>query len=147
MIINVILKGLDYLVWIDEDNISGDVLTSMASAVENAFVVLFAVNDQYFQSRYCRLGENYFDIFIRRKSSFLEAEYSVEQNKESIPMLMQTGYKPGGWLGLINGAKLYIDFSQFPFDQAFNLLIREIEVVRMKLGAEKNTRLTSKSSF
>lgn len=49
-------QNLNYLVWIDQDNISGDILTSMASAVENSFVVLMAINDQYSQSRYCRLG-------------------------------------------------------------------------------------------
>ena len=56
---------MNYHVWIDQDNISGDVLTSMASAVENAFVVLMAVNEQYYQSRYCRLGQqNHFPISL-----------------------------------------------------------------------------------
>ena len=44
------------MVWIDQDNISGDIFTSMASGVENSFVVLMAMNDEYYQSRYCRLG-------------------------------------------------------------------------------------------
>ncbi|CAF2403701.1 unnamed protein product [Rotaria sp. Silwood2] len=114
------LKNLNYLVWIDQDNISGDILTSMASAVENAYVVLMAINDKYYKSRYCRL----------------EAEYSVERNKASIPMLMQAGYKAIGWLGIINGSKFQIDFSQLPFDEAFNLLRREIEAVRLSLGAD-----------
>lgn len=70
----------------------------------------------------------------------IEAEYSVEQNKASIPMIMQTGYKPSGWLGIINGSKLYIDFSQLPFEEAFNLLIREIEAVRISLGVDMNDR-------
>ncbi|CAF1240690.1 unnamed protein product [Rotaria sordida] len=119
-----LLKNHNYIVWIDQDNISGDILTSMALAVENSFVVLMAVNEPYYQSRYCRL----------------EAEYSVEQNKASIPMLMQAGYKPLGWLGIINGAKLHIDFSTLPFDEAFNLLVREIEAVRISLGADENVR-------
>ncbi|CAF1095673.1 unnamed protein product [Adineta steineri] len=96
----------------------------MASAVENSFVVLMAINEQYYESRYCRL----------------EAEYSVERNKSSITMLMQAGYKAQGWLGIINGAKLHIDFSQLPFDEAFNLLVREIEAVRSSLGANENDR-------
>ena len=50
---------------------------------------------------------------------------------------MQSGYKPSGWLGIINGAKLHIDFSQLSFDEAFNLLVREIEAVRISLGAER----------
>ena len=56
---------------------------------------------------------------------------------------MQANYNPAGWLGLIKGAKLYVDFVQFPFDQAFNLLIREIESIRSDLGAEKNSRPSS----
>lgn len=60
----------------------------------------------------------------------------MEQNKISIPMLMQTGYRPQGWLGIINGAKLHIDFSQLPFDQACQLLVREIEAVRTSLEVD-----------
>ncbi|CAF3927772.1 unnamed protein product, partial [Rotaria sp. Silwood2] len=114
----------NYTVWFDQNNMSGNVLTSIASAVENSFVVLMAINESYYQSRYCRL----------------EAEYSVERNKVSVPMLMQTGYKPLGWLGIINGSKLHIDFSLLPFDEAFNLLLREIEAVRISLGADPNVR-------
>jgi hypothetical protein len=51
---------------------------------------------------------------------------------------MQSGYRPLGWLGIINGAKLHIDFSQLPFDEAFNLLVREIEAVRISLGIDEN---------
>jgi hypothetical protein len=47
---------LNYDVWIDQDKISGDVFHCMADAVENAYVVLMAINEDYFQSRYCRLG-------------------------------------------------------------------------------------------
>ncbi|UJR28737.1 hypothetical protein I4U23_009965 [Adineta vaga] len=125
------LKNRNYIVWIDQDNISGDVLTSMATAVENCFVVLMAINEEYYNSRYCRL----------------EAEYSVERNKVSIPMLMQAGYRPQGWLGIINGAKLHIDFSQIQFDEAFNLLVREIEAVRTSLGADENISMNSNNSI
>jgi hypothetical protein len=53
---------------------------------------------------------------------------------------MQSGYKPLGWLGIINGSKLHIDFCQLPFEEAFNLLVREIEAVRISLGADINDR-------
>ncbi len=52
------IQNRNYRVWIDQDDISGDVFTSMASAIENSFVVLMAVNEQYYNSRYCRLGKN-----------------------------------------------------------------------------------------
>lgn len=70
---------------------------------------------------------------------FIEAEYSVECNKISIPMMMQAGYKPSGWLGIINGSKLQIDFSTLSFDEALSLLIREIDAVRISLGADGNS--------
>ena len=54
-------------------------------------------------------------------------------------MLMQPGYRSQGWLGIINGAKLHIDFSQLPFDEAFHLLVREIEAIRVSLGADQNS--------
>ena len=68
----------------------------------------------------------------------------MEVNKLLIPMLMQPGYKAVGWLGIIKGTTLQIDFSQLPFDQAFNLLVREIETIRTNLGADKNERTNSK---
>ena len=59
-------------------------------------------------------------------------------------MLMQRGYKAAGWLGIINGSKLFIDFSKLQFDEAFNLLLREIEAVRISLGGEDMTRTSGK---
>jgi hypothetical protein len=61
-------------------------------------------------------------------------------------MLMQAGYKATGWLGLINGSKFQIDFSQLEFDEAFNLLLREIEAIRLSLGADDFCR-TSTSKY
>lgn len=118
----------------------------MASAVENSFVVLMAINEQYHQSRYCRLG-NLIRPFTIGYLIRLEAEYSVEQNKPSIPMMMQTGYRPSGWLGIINGSKLHIDFSQLPFEEAFNLLLREIEAIRTSSGIGLNDRTGRENVF
>ena len=96
--------------WIDECHISGDILQSLAVAIEDASVILVAIDEKYYQSHYCR-GE---------------AEYSYELKKHMIPMLMQTDYKPRGWLGFIKGTKLHIDFDKLEFDQAMELLVREI---------------------
>jgi len=57
------LKCRNYIVWIDQENISGDILRSMAEAVENSFVVLMAINEEYFQSQYCRLGRTIYIFF------------------------------------------------------------------------------------
>ena len=50
------LKEAKFFVWIDRDAMSGNVLASMAAAVENAFVVVMALNEGFAKSRYCRLG-------------------------------------------------------------------------------------------
>jgi hypothetical protein len=62
-------------------------------------------------------------------------------------MLMQTGYKPLGWLGIINGSKLHIDFSQLPFEEAFTLLVREIEAVRISLGVDDNDQTGNSTNY
>ena len=42
-------------------------------------------------------------------------------------ILLQRHYKPDGWLGLMCGAKLYINFDgKFEFKDAFDMLKREI---------------------
>ncbi|CAF1216855.1 unnamed protein product [Adineta steineri] len=51
-----------------------------------------------------------------------------------------------GWLGIINGSKLHIDFSKYAFDEAFNALVREIESVRSSLGADRPDRTSVSTS-
>ncbi|CAF0786604.1 unnamed protein product [Adineta steineri] len=92
------LKSLHYNVWLDVDNINGGVLESMAQAVENSSIVLICMNEQYKQSYYCRL----------------EAEYATELRKPCIPCLMQPRFRPYGWLGIIKGAKIHVDFATSP---------------------------------
>jgi len=40
-----------------------------------------------------------------------ECEYARQQGKLMIPIVAQEGYKPDGWLGLVLGSKLWIDFT------------------------------------
>ncbi|CAF0853266.1 unnamed protein product [Adineta steineri] len=108
------LKALNYSVWLDVDNINGGVLEAMADAVEHSSIVLICMNEQYKQSYYCRL----------------EAEYATELRKPCIPCLMQPRFRPYGWLGIIKGAKIHVDFATLPFEEAFALLIREVETIK-----------------
>ena len=39
-----------------------------------------------------------------------EAEYAFQSRKKIIPLIMQPGYRPDGWLGLVLGSKFYYDF-------------------------------------
>ncbi|CAF3145132.1 unnamed protein product [Rotaria sp. Silwood2] len=108
------LKALHYSVWLDVDNINGGVLESMAEAVEKSSIILICMNEQYKQSYYCRL----------------EAEYATELRKPCIPCLMQPRFRPYGWLGIIKGAKIHVDFATLPFEEAFSTLIREVETIK-----------------
>ena len=63
-------------------------------------------------------------------SSFLfaEAEYTFQLRKPIIPLMMQRQYKPDGWLGMMLGAKLYINFDgKHDFDTAYQMLLREMK--------------------
>ncbi|XP_064596403.1 uncharacterized protein LOC135463013 [Liolophura sinensis] len=105
------LKKEGYNIWIDVEQMGGSTLQAMAEATENATVVLICMSEKYKQSPNCRT----------------EAEYTFQLRKDYIPIMMQKRYRPDGWLGLILGAKLYIDFSgKYPFEKSVNGLLKEL---------------------
>lgn len=75
------LEKLGYKIWIDVESIHGSSLEAMANAIENSVCVLMCMTEKYKQSANCRL----------------EAEYSFQQSKPIIPLIMQKDYKPDGW--------------------------------------------------
>ena len=40
----------------------------------------------------------------------IEGEYAMQLRKPMIPLMMESDYKPNGWLGLIVGEKLWSGF-------------------------------------
>lgn len=81
------LEKAGFRVWIDIESIYGSSLSAMAYAIETSFCVLMCVTEKYKESNFCRL----------------EAEYLIQQKKPYIPLFLQPGYKPNGWLGLVIG--------------------------------------------
>ncbi len=64
-----------------------------------------------------------------------EAEYAFSKRKEIVPLLMEPGYRPDGWLGMILGAKLFFDFSgKYTFASRFDGLKKEVE---LRLGGSE----------
>ena len=50
------------------------------------------------------------------------------KHKEFIPLKMQRGYQPDGWLGALLGTKLYTEFSHhYPFEAQIGKLIDQIQ--------------------
>ena len=59
--------------------------------------------------------------------TYLEAEYTYQLHKDVIPLMMDSKYRPDGWLGFIVGSKFWIDFSEkHKLDSSLDTLIREL---------------------
>lgn len=84
------LESVGFRIWIDVESIFGSSLESMANAIETSFCVLMCVTEKYKESNFCRL----------------EAEYLVQTKKPFIPLFLQPGYRPTGWLGLVIGNQI-----------------------------------------
>jgi hypothetical protein len=92
------LEKNGFKIWIDINDIHGSSLDSMAKAIEDSFCVLMCVTEKYRQSVNCQA----------------EAQYAFRINKPIIPLIMQQGYeKVSGWLGIIMGDRIFVNFSNF----------------------------------
>jgi len=61
---------------------------------------------------------------------FTEAEYAFNKRKVIIPLLLETGYRPDGWLGLLVLTNLYFDFSvPEKFENSWRGLYAKLNVV------------------
>ncbi|KAK3575912.1 hypothetical protein CHS0354_002553 [Potamilus streckersoni] len=111
MKIRDILKEHGYAVWMDIDNMTGSTVVAMAEAVEEAHIFLMCMSRKYKISPNCQS----------------EADYAYQLKKKIVPLKMENGYKPDGWLGFLAGTRLFFDFSEkYPFDEKIKELLREI---------------------
>jgi hypothetical protein len=107
------LEDCGFKIWIDVNEIYGSSLEAMAKAVEDSFCVLMCVTEKYRQSVNCQS----------------EAQYAFKLNKKIIPIIMQQGYESvQGWLGIIMGDKIYINFTKYDFDECMKRLKNEINL-------------------
>ena len=60
---------------------------------------------------------------------FPEAEYAYQRRKRMIPLMMERSYSPDGWLGIILGSKLWMDFRNEP-TVGIHQLIKEMSKVK-----------------
>ncbi len=88
----------------------------MADAVEGCAVMCYAVSSSYKESTNCRL----------------EAQYAFQQKKDMVPLMVQEGYQPNGWLGMMLGVRLWYGFygsvltSEGAFEGKMQELCREL---------------------
>ncbi|CAF1162273.1 unnamed protein product [Adineta ricciae] len=108
------LRNSGYRTWIDVDDMHGSTLECMAHAVEQSSVMIICMTEKYKQSPNCQS----------------EAEYAHRLKKPFVPILLQAKYKPNGWLGMLLGTRLYVDFTKSDFDSNYQKLVKEIEATR-----------------
>ncbi|CAF0835456.1 unnamed protein product [Adineta ricciae] len=97
-------------VWIDFDQMHGNVMDAMAQAIERSNMIIICMSEQYRRSNYCRA----------------EAHYAFQRELKIVPILLQEHYQPDGWLLFLIGQLLYVDFVKHDFARAIELLLDEI---------------------
>ncbi|CAF1142825.1 unnamed protein product [Rotaria sordida] len=100
-----------YRVWIDFDQVHGNVMDAMAQAIEQSSTVLICMSEKYRRSNYCRA----------------EANYAFQRRIKIVPVLLQKYYKPDGWLLFLVGQLIYVDFTKYEFSKAMEMLIKELK--------------------
>jgi len=103
------LKSLGHKIWLDIEQMQGSTLEAMATAVEQAFMVLICVSQKYKDSPNCRM----------------EGEYASNLHKRVI-FLKVEDYQPDGWLGIMLGAKLWYNFYR---DEKFEESLASVAAV------------------
>eukprot|EP00112_Aurelia_sp_Birch-Aquarium-sp1_P010573 Seg2253.5 transcript_id=Seg2253.5/GoldUCD/mRNA.D3Y31 product="hypothetical protein" protein_id=Seg2253.5/GoldUCD/D3Y31 len=104
------LKEKGYKVWLAKSN-SQSYPEHFMEAIENAAVVLVGISRKYKQT----------------PSIFAEADYAFQLCKPMIPITLERNYKPDGWLGMLAGSKVWLDFTEKSrFEGHLQLLLRQI---------------------
>jgi hypothetical protein len=105
------LSKSGYRVWIDFDQMRGNVMDAMAQAIEQSHTVIICMSEDYRKSNYCRA----------------EAHYAFQRQRKIVPVLLQKHYKPDGWLLFLIGQLLYVDFIKYEFSRAMGMLFKELK--------------------
>ncbi|CAF3388118.1 unnamed protein product [Rotaria sp. Silwood1] len=105
------LIKIGYRVWIDFDQMHGNIMDAMAQAIEQSNIILICMSEQYRRSNYCRA----------------EANYAFQRRIKIVPILLQQHYKPDGWLLFLVSQLIYVNFTKYEFSQAMKMLIKELK--------------------
>ena len=110
----LVKKG--FHVWIDFDQMHGNVMDAMAQAIEQSQMIIICMSEDYRRSNFCRA----------------EAHYAFQRQLKLVPVLLQKHYKPDGWLLFLIGQLLYVDFIKHEFPKAMEMLLKELHTSEEK---------------
>ena len=92
--IHAALVQRGYRMWIDVEQMKGSTVDAMSRAVEDSAVVLIGVSRAYKESTNCRL----------------EAQYAMQREVDTVPLMLVGGYQADGWLGMLIGTRMWYGF-------------------------------------
>ncbi len=122
------LTKASYHVWIDFDQMHGNVMDAMAQAIEQSHTIIICMSEDYRKSNYCRA----------------EAHYAFQCQRKIVPVLLQKHYKPDEWLLFLIGQLIYVDFTKYEFGRAIEMLTKELKTEDVyKTNVVSITRLIS----
>ena len=105
------LEEQGYKVWMDIEQMSGNIYEKMSEAVETSDLIIVCMSGKYEVSENCNR----------------ELQYAQDLRKKIIPVKIEREYKPRGPLRLIVSGALYVDFSDpVQFDEKMKELQFEI---------------------
>ncbi|XP_076809375.1 NACHT, LRR and PYD domains-containing protein 1a allele 3-like isoform X3 [Clavelina lepadiformis] len=105
------LSAAGYKVWIDKNEMKGNIYDKMYEAVDDAYLVLMFLSENYKLSENCKR----------------EGKLAADKRKRIIPIITQDNYKMDGWTALLVSGKFYYDFSKESFEDNFDKLTQEID--------------------
>jgi hypothetical protein len=117
------LGELRFTVWFDQEHMQGSTTDAMAAAVENSEVFLYCMSAKYQESANCHA----------------EANYAHQRKKPMLPLMLEEGYAPSGWLGFLLGTKLWYGFigDTMKTEVAFAAKMNELVTMVDKLVTSK----------
>ena len=111
------LEASGYDIWMDLDDMRGNIYQKMAEGVEGAQLIIMCMSSKYQTSVNCNK----------------EFQYAQDRRKRIIPVMMEKNYKPSGALGLIVAGAKYVDFSDL--SQFSNKMEELMDEISACLGA------------
>ncbi|CAM4916490.1 unnamed protein product [Rotaria socialis] len=114
-----------FRVWLGIDCLRGSTMVGIANAIENSEHVVICMSNMYKQSVYCQS----------------EAHYAFECRCRLIPIIVESNYKPDGWLGIIVSGKIYVNFAKDEFSKAYEKLKNEISEQRYQNEIQSSIKL------
>ena len=108
--INEALQQANFNVWIDVEQMKGSTVDAMAAAVEGSSCILICMSKGHKESANCRL----------------EANYAQACKIPMVFVMLEDGYTPNGWAGILKGSELHYTFFDEKSDDVFTKNINAV---------------------